>query len=154
MNKGIKIFIFIFFFIFFFSNVTLSIEKDYFLTLKYNKVKVRSGPSLEHPVKFIYKKKLLPVKIIDSHDKFKNIIDLYNNSGWIHISQLTKKKSAINIADVAFVFNKPNIYSKPVVKLERGKMVIVKKCKDNWCKITIQNHKGWIFKSSLWGRIK
>ena len=52
MNKGIKIFIFIFFFVFFFSNVTFSIEKDHFLTLKYNKVKVRSGPSLEHPVKF------------------------------------------------------------------------------------------------------
>ena len=152
MNKAIKIFIFIFFFIFFFSNVTLSIEKDYFLTLKYNKVKVRSGPSLEHPVKFIYKKKLLPVKIIDSHDKFKNIIDLYNNSGWIHISQLTKKKSAINIADLALIFKRPNIYSQPLARLEKGTMVMIKRCKNEWCKILVQSNTGWLQKKFLWGK--
>ena len=91
MNRLIKIFIFILIFNFFNLSLTFADEKDYFLTLRYNKVKVRSGPSLDHPVKFIYKKKMLPVKIIDSHDKFKNIIDFYNNSGWIHISQLSKK---------------------------------------------------------------
>ena len=154
MNKAIKIFIFIFFFIFFFSNVTFSIEKDHFLTLKYNKVKVSSGPSSEYPVKFIYKKKYLPVKIIDSKDNFRKIIDLKNNDGWIHVSQLTKKKSAINISNLSIVFKKPNIYSQPLVRLEKGKMVIIKKCRDEWCKITSGGYGGWIFKNSLWGKIK
>ena len=97
MNKNFKIIIFIFSFNFLFINYIFSSEKDYFLTLKYNEVKVRQGPSFEYPVKFIYNKKYLPVKVIDSKDNFKKIIDLKNNSGWIHISQLTKKKSAINI---------------------------------------------------------
>ena len=68
INKKIKILILIFFFNFLLINNTLSNEKDYFLTLKYNKVKVRQGPSFKYPVKFIYKKKYLPVKIIDSKD--------------------------------------------------------------------------------------
>ena len=152
MNRLIKIFIFILIFNFFNLSLTFADEKDYFLTLRYNKVKVRSGPSLDHPVKFIYKKKMLPVKIIDSHDKFKNIIDFYNNSGWIHISQLSKKKSAINTDDIGFVFKNPNIYSKPIVGLEKGKMVIIKKCKKNWCKILIQGNLGWVKKKSLWGK--
>ena len=70
INKKIKILILIFFFNFLLINNTLSNEKDYFLTLKYNKVKVRQGPSFEYPVKFIYKKKYLPVKIIDSKEIF------------------------------------------------------------------------------------
>ena len=68
MSRLIVIFVFILIFNFFNLDLTFGAQKNYFLTLKYNKVKVRSGPSLEHPVKFIYKKKMLPVKIIDSHD--------------------------------------------------------------------------------------
>ena len=152
MNKNFKIIIFIFSFNFLFINYIFSSEKDYFLTLKYNEVKVRQGPSFEYPVKFIYNKKYLPVKVIDSKDNFRKIIDLKNNSGWIHISQLTKKKSAINIFNLALVFKKPNIYSKPIAKLESGKMVTIKRCKDKWCKISTQNISGWVKKKFLWGK--
>ena len=152
MNKNFKIIIFIFSFNFLFINYIFSSEKDYFLTLKYNEVKVRQGPSSEYPVKFIYNKKYLPVKVIDSKDNFRKIIDLKNNSGWIHISQLTTKKSAINIFDLTLIFKKPNIYSKPIAKLESGKMVTIKRCKDKWCKISTQNISGWVKKKFLWGK--
>ncbi len=151
INRKIKFLILISFFNILLINDTLSSEKDNFLTLKYNRVKVRQGPSFEYPVKFIYKKKYLPIKVIDSKDNFRKIIDLKNNSVWIHISQLTKKKSAINIHNLSIIFKKPNIYSQPMAKLEKGKIVIVKKCKEDWCKIITNDYKGWIFKNYLWG---
>ena len=154
MSRLIVIFVFILIFNFFNLDLTFGAQKNYFLTLKYNKVKVRQGPSFEYPVKFIYKKKYLPVKIIDSKDNFKKIIDLKNNDGWIHVSQLAKKKSGINISNLSIVFKKPNIYSQPLVRLEKGKIVIIKKCRDEWCKITSGGYGGWIFKNSLWGKIK
>jgi SH3-like domain-containing protein len=151
INKKIKILILISFFNILLINDTPSSEKDYFLTLKYNRVKVRQGPSFEYPVKFIYKKKYLPIKIIDNKDNFRKITDLKNNNGWIHVSQLSKKKSAINIHNLSIIFKKPNIYSQPMAKLEKGKIVIVKKCKEDWCKIITNDYKGWIFKNYLWG---
>ena len=152
MNKKRKILILFFFLNFFFINNVSGNERTHFMTLKYNKVKVRQGPSFEYPVKFIYKKKYLPVKIIDSKDNFKKIIDLKNNDGWIHISQLTKKKSAINIFNLSIVFKKPNIYSQPLAKLEKGKLVTIKKCKKEWCKILVENNQFWIQKKFLWGK--
>ncbi len=151
INKKIKILILISFFNILLINDILGSEKDYFLTLKYNRVKVRQGPSFEYPVKFIYKKKYLPIKIIDNKDNFRKITDLKNNNGWIHVSQLSKKKSAINIHNLSIIFKKPNIYSQPMAKLEKGKVVIVKKCKEDWCKIITNDYKGWIFKNYLWG---
>ena len=151
INKKIKILILISFFNILLINDTPASEKDYFLTLKYNRVKVRQGPSFEYPVKFIYKKKYLPIKIIDNKDNFRKITDLKNNNGWIHVSQLSKKKSAINIHNLSIIFKKPNIYSQPMAKLEKGKMVIVKKCKEDWCKIITNDYKGWIIKNYLWG---
>ena len=147
----IKKIIFICFFYLLSNSYVLSVEKDYFLTLRYNKVNVRSGPSEKYPIKFIYKKKYFPIKVIDSHYNYRKIIDLYNNSGWIHVSQLTRKKSAINISDLSIIFKKPSIYSKPIAKLESGKMIIIKKCKKDWCKTSVENYKGWIQKDLLWG---
>ena len=153
-NKHYLIIFVLFFFILFFFPKSFANESKKFLSLKNNEVNLRQGPSFEYPIKFIYKKKYLPVKIIDSKDNFRKIIDLKNNDGWIHVSQLTKKKSAINISNLSIVFKKPNIYSQPLVRLEKGKIVIIKKCRDEWCKITSGGYGGWIFKNSLWGKIK
>ena len=76
-----------------------------------------------------------------------------NNSGWIHVSQLSKKKSAINIKKNSILYKNSTIYSQPIAKLEIGRLVLVTKCKKNWCKISSGKFDGWIFKNSLWGKI-
>ena len=102
-------------------------ENVKFLSLKNNKVNLRQGPSFDYPIKFIYKKKYLPVIIIDQSETWRKIKDFENNSGWIHISQLSKKKSGINIKDNSVLYKKPTIYSKPIAKLESGRLVLIKK---------------------------
>ncbi len=141
----------IFFFILFTNNIFAK-DKDYFMSLKYNTVNVRQGPSSEHPIKFIYKKKYLPIKIIDNFENYRKFIDLYDNSGWIHISQLSSKKTALNIKEKNLLLKKPKIYSKPLAQIEKGKLIIIKKCKGNWCKVLINKYVGWIRKNTIWGR--
>ena len=128
-------------------------EGEYYLTLRSDKVNLRGGPSLEHPIKLVYKKRFLPVLIIDKSYNFKKIIDHENNSGWIHVSQLSKKKAALNDRENSVIFQKPSKYSKPLALVERGKLFLVKKCKHNWCKIKTKNYTGWIMKKNLKGRL-
>ena len=123
-----------------------------FLTLKNNKVNLRQGPSFDYPVKLIYKKKYLPVIILNKVETWRQIKDHQNNSGWIHISQLSKRRSAININENSIVYKKATVYSKPIVKLKTGRLVLIKKCKKEWCQIKTGNYKGWILKKFLWGR--
>ena len=132
-----------------FGNV-FSIE-EYFLTLRNEKVNLRQGPSFDYPVKIFYKKKYLPVLVQDKSDNFRKIRDHENNSGWVHISQLSKKKAAIVIDDDLILFSNMTVYSNPVALLKKGRLVKIKKCKGNWCKITTGEFKGWIKKESLWG---
>ena len=135
-------------------NLPKSFSNDslFFLSLKNNEVNLRQGPSLDYPIKLIYKKKYLPVIILDKSETWRKIRDFENNTGWIHVSQLSKKKSAINIKDNSVIHKKPTIYSKPIVKLENGRLVLINKCKIKWCKVTSGNYSGWIIKSSLWGK--
>ena len=64
-----------------------------------------------------------------------------------------KKKSAINVINNSIIYKKPTIYSKPIVKLELGRLVLIDKCKIKWCKIKSGEYGGWILKDSLWGKI-
>ena len=146
----LRIFFFLIIATFLFENNSFA-NDEYFLTLRYDKVNLRQGPSKEYPVKIFYKKKYLPVLIQDRSDNFRKIKDHENNTGWIHISQLSKKKAAIVINGEAIMFNNLTIYSKPLVILETGRLCLVKKCKKNWCKVKTGEYKGWIKKDKLWG---
>ena len=137
----------------FFANLSFASEDKIFLSLKKNEVNLRQGPSLEYPIKLIYKKKYLPVLILDKSGPFRKIKDFENNTGWIHIALLSKKKTAINMKNNSILLKKPTIYSKPIARLESGRLVLIKKCKQKWCKISSGEFIGWINKSFLWGKV-
>ena len=128
-------------------------EENYYLTLRNDKVNLRQGPSLKYPVKLVYKKKFLPLLIQDKSGNFRKILDHENNSGWIHITQLSKKKAAINIEEKSIIFRKSSLYSKPIAVMEKGRLCLIKKCRNNWCKIKTGNYIGWVKKRNLKGRL-
>ena len=145
----IKKILIIFFYFYFFS---IANAEDIFLSLKKSKVNVRYGPSLESPVKYIYKKINLPIKQIDKKENFRRIVDHKKNSGWIHISQLKKINSVIPLED-KILFKKPSNFSKPLAKIKKGRVLIVQKCEKNWCKIKTKKFNGWIKNKNIWGKV-
>jgi|TARA_B110000967_G_scaffold144473_1_gene147845 SH3-like domain-containing protein len=127
--------------------------EEHFLTLKYDNVNLRQGPSKNYPIKIFYKKKNLPVEVQDTSGNWRKIRDHENNTGWIHLSQLSKKKSAITIDEKVIIFKNSTIFSKPLVVLEKGRLILIYKCSEVWCKIKTGKYKGWIKKQSLWGKL-
>ena len=147
---NIKIILIFIYIVFFFPNISIPSEK-FFLMLKNNKVNVRYGPSFNYPIKFIYKKKFLPVQVIDKKENFRRVIDHKKNSGWIHISQLQKVESIVTLVDTN-IFKKASKFSKPIAKLNRGRLLLVKKCEKNWCKVQTDKYTGWIEIINIWGK--
>ena len=129
------------------SNIVLG---ETFLSLKKNKVNVRYGPSFESPIKYIYKKINLPIKQIDEKENWRRIIDFKNNSGWIHWSQLKKVNSIIPLEN-KILFRKPSIFSEPLAKIQKGRVLVLDKCDGIWCKIKSEKFKGWIRTNNIWG---
>ena len=128
------------------------VSEEIFLSLKKNKVNVRYGPSFESPIKYVYKKINLPIKQIDKKENWRRIIDSKNNSGWIHWSQLKKINSIILLEDKILFKNSSN-FSKPLAKIKEGRLLIVQKCEDEWCKVKTKKIKGWIKVDNVWGLI-
>ena len=137
--------------IFFFININISFSEEYFVTLRNNTTNLRQGPSFDYPVKIFYKKKYLPVLILDRSNNFRKIKDHENNTGWIHRSQLSKKKAALTYEDKVTMFKNSTIFSTPLAILEKGRLCLISKCSDEWCKIKTDTYSGWVKKKSLWG---
>ncbi|MDA9663369.1 SH3 domain-containing protein [Candidatus Pelagibacter sp.] len=126
--------------------------EDKFLSLKKNTVNVRYCPEFKCPVKYTYKKINLPVKIIDKKENFRKIIDLKKNSGWIHISQLKQPISFI-ILENKILLKKPSLFSRPIIRLEKGRLLVVKKCQSEWCYVKTGSYKGWVKTDKIWGDV-
>ena len=137
-------------FLIIFCNVSYATDNKTYLMLKKDKVYVRYGPSFDYPIKYIYKKINLPLKVIDKKENFRKIIDYKKNSGWIHISLLRKSKSLITTSN-KILFKRPTKFSKPIAKLDEGRLLLIKKCEEDWCNVKTGKFSGWIKKNNVWG---
>ena len=137
----------LFFLLFFCSD---NFADEVFVSLKKSKVNVRYGPSFNSDVKYVYKKINLPIRQIDKKENFRRIIDLKNNSGWIHVSQLKRINTVIPTRD-KILFKKSTSFSKPIALIKKGRLLILQKCENNWCEIKTDDFNGWIKTDDLWG---
>ena len=139
---------YILFSLFFLTHQPLA--NEIFVSLKKSKVNVRYGPSFNSDIKYVYKKINLPLKQIDKKENFRRIIDLKNNNGWVHISQLKESNSVIATQD-KILFKKPTSFAAPIAQIEEGRMLIINRCENIWCKVKAGEYEGWVKINNLWG---
>lgn len=133
-----------------------------FAALKFNKVKLHSGPGFNYPVKSIYVSIYRPVEIIANFDVWRMIRDLDGETGWVHKSTLTPKKYGLVIKDNVNLVKHNTSNSPTVALLEKNSIIRIEKCDEGWCKATTikqpdlknyESYKGWVDQSALWGAL-
>jgi len=131
--------------------VATSLPLPRFASLKSDNVYVRAGPSMDYPIKWIYKKEGLPVEIVQEFDSWRKIKDDQGGVGWVHKILLTGKKTAsINSADLPVAYNNLKM-DRPMVKFEKGVIVSMEECQKLMCRVLFTPYEGWIEKKYLWG---
>ena len=95
----------------------------------------------------------MPVKQIDKKENWRRVIFFDNNSGWIHWSQLKPSNSIIILED-KILYKKASSFSKPIAKLEKGRLLVLKKCENIWCNVKTDDYSGWVKTENIWGSIK
>lgn len=123
-----------------------------FVSLSKDKVFVRTGPALRYPIKWVFRKKGLPVEIIQEFDTWRKIRNSEGEEGWIHQSLLSGKRTALVTEEAgAYLLRKLSAGTHPTALLEPGVLVKLDKCQGQWCYAQTEGFKGWIERKSLWG---
>ena len=132
--------------------IQLLSAEEKFLSLKKDKVNVRYGPGFDFEVKYVYKKINLPIKQIDKKENWRRIIDLKNNSGWVH-RRMVKPSNSIIVLRNKILFKKPSLFSKPIAQIKKGRLLVLQKCEENWCRVKTADFEGWVKTNDVWGSI-
>ena len=136
------------------ASITDSFAKDTprFVSLRADKVNMRTGPSTKNPLKFTYYLKGMPMEVLDEYQGWYKVRDFEGDQGWINKNLMSKRQTAIITAE-DIMFKKRETTSKPILRIEERVIAKVKKCVENWCKLSIQDYNGWVEKDNLWGAI-
>jgi SH3-like domain-containing protein len=129
------------------------IEKNYFASLRASETNVRAGPGSNYAIKFTFKMRGLPVKVISEYDNWSEIKDYEGDTGWINQNLITKKRMVMIRTAKSFVnmHSKTSIKSKIILRMENKVIGEFIKCSNDWCGVKISGEKGWVEKSDLWG---
>ncbi len=122
-----------------------------FVSISATEANMRSGPGRQYPIHWVFKRKYLPIEVIDEHGPWRKVKDHEGAIGWIHRALLSPRRTVIMLDGTKSLFRDNNRQS--AVTLTAGKGVIgqVLECSGTWCRLEIQNTKGWIERHHLWG---
>ena len=128
------------------------LEIPRYVSLKSNDANIRVGPSTNYPIAIKYIQKSYPLKILEEYDDWRKIEDFTKNNGWIHKSLISGKRTGIIVSnnnDKIKIFN--TITGKTIGNIGKGNIVSINKCRIDWCAISFNKYKGWIYKKNIWG---
>jgi SH3-like domain-containing protein len=156
-DDGVKVVILFFLLFLFFQTTSYAfdkpIEKNYFASLRSNETNVRAGPGSQYPIKFTFKLRGIPIKVISEYDNWNEIKDYEGDTGWVSQNLTTKKRTVLVKTNKSFVnlYAKPSAKSKVVLRLENDVAGDFIKCGLEYCGIKVVGKKGWISKKEIWG---
>ena len=151
INYLLSLFLLLFNFLFSFPvfSETASIE---WLSLKYNKTYLRSGPSRQNKVLLTYKKRGLPIKVIRKKGDWYEVEMPERITGWISSTQISFKRRVLVISDELIdIRRKEQTTSKIIAKVGKNVVGELIGCQKTICKIDYYKIEGFIEKEFLWG---
>lgn len=122
-----------------------------FASLRSSEINLRVGPGSEYPIEWIFKRKDMPVEIIDEFEVWRKIRDYEGVEGWVHKSMLSGARFAIVTHAFQHLHRSADLHSKAVAAAEAGVICKIHEVKGDWCRIEAQGHKGWVTRAALWG---
>lgn len=123
----------------------------HFASLRAEKVNLRSGPSADFPIQWVFVRRGLPVEILATFDIWRKIRDADGTIGWVNQQMLSGRRSVLVAAAVRDLRHDPDPTSEVVAQLEPGVVASVSKCDPAWCEVKAGGYKGWLKRDQVWG---
>lgn len=123
----------------------------HFASLRAEKVNLRSGPSADFPIQWVYVRRGLPVEVVASFDIWRKIRDSEGTEGWVNQQMLTGHRSVLVSGAVRDLRRDPKPDADITAKLEVGVVAAISKCDPTWCEVKAGGYKGWLMRDEVWG---
>ena len=122
-----------------------------FVSMKAAEGNVRRGPSLTHRVDWVFKHENMPLKVVAEYGHWRRVQDAEGQGGWMHYSLLSGARYVIVREEKIRLFLTPNDAAATQAYAERGALLRLGSCVEDYCELSAQGADGWAKKAELWG---
>ena len=122
-----------------------------FVTLRSDKVNVRSGPGARYPVEWVFERRGLPVEVVAEYELWRKVRDIEGTEGWVHQNLLSSRRGVVVTGAVRSLKREARADAGIVAQLEPEVIGQLLECRGPWCRIDVQGYRGWLKRDEMWG---
>jgi SH3-like domain-containing protein len=127
-------------------------KTPYWASIDEGEARMRTGPSTEYPVKWVYKRQYLPVKVVSVFEVWRKVEDPDGDQGWMHVRLLSPNRTAIvTDSGVSALRDEPSATARISWRVEKGVVGKIDDCGKGWCRFDIAGRIGYIETDKIWG---
>lgn len=127
-------------------------KAPYWASTQYEGVRMRVGPDEQYPIKWVYRDRGLPLKVIRLLNGWRLVEDPDGETGWISGSQLKLDRTAMVVGEGLVILREtPASDAKIRWRAEPGVIGQLLRCRESWCEIDVSGRSGWVEAERLWG---
>ena len=133
------------------SNTGLPLPR--YASLRADEVNLRSGPGMQYPIDWVYRRVGLPVEIEREFDVWRLIVDPYGTKGWVNAATLVGRRTVIVVGAEQTLRRRPSGAAGAVAMLMPGVIAALRRCEPatGWCRVDVRQHVGWLPQAQVWG---
>jgi SH3-like domain-containing protein len=122
-----------------------------FVSMKASKGFARRGPSGTHRIDWVFKRRHMPLRVVDEYGHWRRVQDRDGAGGWMHYSLLSGNRTVIVEAELAELRRRPSAEAPVTARLQSGVVAWLGECAAGWCEIEVEGAEGWVETATLWG---
>ncbi len=127
-------------------------EVPYWATIKAEKLNMRAGPGRDFPIRWVYTRAGLPLKVIRVHEGWRLVKDPAGDEGWVTANLLSRERAALVVGQgLAAIRAEPSEDAKLRWNAEPGVIGKLGDCAAGWCEFDVGGRAGYVKADRLWG---
>ena len=126
-------------------------QLPYWASIAQDEARMRVGPSLDYPSNWVYRRRDLPVKVVQVLGLWRKVQDPDGAQGWMHVRLLSDTATGIVKAEVAPLRQSASDGARTLFRAERGVVGRLSDCSGGWCSFDVRGQRGYVKASDVWG---
>lgn len=122
-----------------------------FVSMKASEGFARRGPSSTHRIDWVFKRRHMPLRVVDEYGHWRRVQDREGAGGWMHYSLLSGNRTVLVEAEGLDLHRRPNDDAPIAARLEAGVVAFLGTCRRSWCAVEVGEADGWARTEALWG---
>ena len=127
-----------------------------YVSLRAGEVNLRTGPGVQYPVEWVYRKSGLPLEVIAEYKTWRKVRDWDGAQGWVHQTMLSANRTFIVTGATRAILTKGEASARPVARVQAlvtGQLMTCPEGSD-YCRVQVDGFDGWMLRTDFWGVLK